>query len=100
MTDEQKRNAEEMREALVARGINPNLHEGLILYHLKGVRPGDFLTAVLSNDLKGAFARGDEESLKTLPSLVKFLYNKCPAGMWGSPDRVSAWDGCEYYGGR
>ena len=52
---------------------------------------GGFLTAVLSNDLKGAFGRADEENLRNLPAYVAYLYNEAPAMCWGSKERMEAW---------
>jgi hypothetical protein len=60
-------------------------------YFLKGIPPGSFLTAVLSNDLMGALNRGDEENRNALPQYGAFLYNYVPNGSFGSPERVKAW---------
>jgi hypothetical protein len=66
-------------------------HESLVLYLELGVSPGDFLSAVLSNDLKGAVQRADDESRSLLCHYVAWLYDVAPAGSWGSPERVAAW---------
>lgn len=71
--------------------VPEHLHDGLVLYLTHGLPPGHFLTAVLSNDLKEAFARADEQSRAGLFALVSFLYNDAPASAWGNPERVSAW---------
>jgi hypothetical protein len=52
---------------------------------------GNFLTAVLSNNLSEAVARADEENLKNLPAFVGYLYNEAPSLCWGSPERVKEW---------
>jgi hypothetical protein len=52
---------------------------------------GDFLMAVLSNDLRNAIGRADEKNLPALPAIVMFLHNEVPARCWGSPERVAAW---------
>ena len=52
---------------------------------------GDFLTAVLRNDLREACGRADEENLANLPAFVAYLYNEAPAACWGSAEKVAAW---------
>lgn len=52
---------------------------------------GHFLSAVLSNDLKEAVARADSDNLAGLVHIVAYLYNRCPSGCWGSPERVREW---------
>ena len=56
-----------------------------------GILPGDFLQAVISNDLKEACGRADEENMKNLPAYVAYLYNEAPAMCWGSKERMEAW---------
>lgn len=51
---------------------------------------GDFLHAVLSNDLKGAFMRGDRWNIQALHSIVRFVYYEIPMIAQGSPDKVIA----------
>jgi hypothetical protein len=53
--------------------------------------PGDFLLAVLSNDLKEAVARADHQSMRGLVAMVCYLYNEIPQMAWGSPGKVQAW---------
>lgn len=52
---------------------------------------GDFLTAVLENDLSEAVARADENNLKNLPAFVGYLYNEAPSQCWGSKKKVEEW---------
>lgn len=60
-------------------------------YVIRGIGPGGFLTAVLSNDLKGACTRADIENRDALFSIVSWLMNYAPSGCWGSKERVSDW---------
>lgn len=60
-------------------------------YLMKGIPPGSFLTAVLCNDLREAFARADDENAAAMHDWVRFFYNYAPSGSWGSPDRFAAW---------
>lgn len=52
---------------------------------------GQFLEAVLSNDLFDAMARGDPESREVLPGIVSFIYNRMPGNCHGSRAKVRAW---------
>jgi hypothetical protein len=56
-----------------------------------GIKPGDFLTAVLSNDLREACGRADDENQRLIFEYVKFLHNHVPSGCWGSPENVRNW---------
>jgi hypothetical protein len=57
----------------------------------EGKLPGEFLQAVLRNDLREAVGRADPGNLIALPAYIGFLYNESPAGCWGSPKNVKAW---------
>lgn len=61
---------------------------------VQDARPtGGFVEAVLSNDLREAIGRGDDEAIDNLPHIVAYLYNDCPRHSWGSPAAVRAWRG-------
>ncbi len=78
-------------DSLTNSGVPEHLHYGLMLYITQRISPGGFMTAVLSNDLREAFGRADEESRAGMFELVKWLYNKAPSNIWGTPERVEAW---------
>jgi hypothetical protein len=65
--------------------------ESLLDYLRHGRPPGDFLTAVLSNDLTEAVGRADDVNRALLPLYVSLLVNVAPIEAWGSRDRVLAW---------
>lgn len=73
------------------QAIKPEIRESLERYINKGVEPGGFLRAVLSNDLKESFGRADFSNREHLFIIVGYLYNFVPSGCWGSPAKVSAW---------
>ena len=52
---------------------------------------GDFLTAVLSNDLCEAFGRADTQNQEALGHIVAFVYSRVPRAAWGSKERMAAW---------
>ena len=57
------------------------------------IAPGDFMRAVLSNDLFGAYNRADDEAAKQLPEIVKYIFNKLPGNVWGSKEIYEKWIG-------
>lgn len=71
--------------------IPARMQDALRRYVLEGIRPGDFLTAVICNDLRGAIGRADEENSPLLRLYVLWLYNVAPAACWGSPDKMREW---------
>jgi hypothetical protein len=52
---------------------------------------GDFLTAVMENNLKEAFQTADDDNLRDLQEIVTYVYQHVPVGAWGNPARVAAW---------
>ena len=53
---------------------------------------GDFLAAVLSNDLMDAIGRADEDSLASLRYITMFVYNELPRDCHGSRATVKEWE--------
>ena len=80
---------------LTANAIRANvpeaLREGLIAYILTGRPTGDFLRAILENNLSEACGRADEENRTRLYDVVFFLYNYAPFDCWQTPEHVDAW---------
>ena len=52
---------------------------------------GDFLTAVLANDLRAAFGKADLASRRGLFHIVMYCHWEIPSNCWGSPEAVQAW---------
>ena len=67
------------------------MRDGLEYYIQLGLNPGDFLTAVIINDLKGAVQAADEINIGNIPAYVNYLYNHAPVGCWGSVQHYEAW---------
>lgn len=67
----------------ILKGINrfALLHEG----------KGDFITAVLCNNLREALARADHLNQKVMFQIVSYCHNQIPGNCWGSPEKVKAW---------
>ena len=64
---------------------------GIQRYVEQHIPPGDFLSAVISNNLREAYGRADEENLANLPAYVAYFYNEAPSNCWGSPERLREW---------
>lgn len=71
--------------------IPEHMREGVRTYLEHGQRPGDFLIAVLENNLVQSVARADHINITQIVEWVKFLYNEMPIGSWGSREKVKAW---------
>src|SRR5436190_18388157 len=71
--------------------IPTHCREGLVTYLRYGQPPGQFLLAVLSNDLAEACARADDDNRSALYDYLFLLTNYAPSAAWGSPERVSDW---------
>ena len=68
-----------------------HLQGGVKRYIEQGVPPGDFLTAVITNNLHLAISHADSTSLAALPDIVRFFYNESPGGCWGTREKMKKW---------
>ena len=69
-----------------------HMQGGARRYIENGIRPGDFLTAVLENNLTQAFGSADSTNRPLIGTVyVEWLYWEIPAPAWGSPTKVAAW---------
>lgn len=76
-------------QKLAMCGVPEHLHDGLVLYFSHRYQPGDFLLAVLRNDLTQAVNRSDDTD--NLAAVVRFLVWNVPSVAWGSPEKVKSW---------
>lgn len=60
-------------------------------YIENGIPPGSFLTAVICNDLMGAFGKADNMNRAAMWDWVRFFYNDAPSTCWGSERKMAAW---------
>lgn len=56
-----------------------------------GRRPGPFLTALLSNDLRGAVLGADDRNRGLLAAWMAFCDDHLPIACWGSEAMVRRW---------
>lgn len=71
--------------------IRPEILAAFYRHIDHGRKVGDFVTAVLENNLKESFARADDQNRIVLFEIVSFVYNVAPSGCWGNPKQVKAW---------
>ena|SRR5688572_19278118 len=71
--------------------VPEHLHDGIVAYLVDGITPGGFFTAVICNDLRGAFERGDTLSLNHMRAIMAYMYSCPPSVCWGSVERMVAW---------
>lgn len=68
-----------------------HMRDGMKLWIERGVLPGSFLTAVLSNDLMTALGKADDVNRHCLYDYGIYLYNYAPSRCYGSPEKIAAW---------
>lgn len=71
--------------------IPERMREGIELYVNNGIRPGDFLQAVIANLLTEAVMRADGENMANLPAYCNYFYNYAPSGCHGSEKIMERW---------
>ena len=64
---------------------------GLQEYGTNHRHPGDFLLAVLENNLAGALGTADPENLAALYDIVLYAWNHLPLQCHGSREAVREW---------
>ena len=65
--------------------------ESLDRYINHRLPPGDCLTAILANDLSGAFARADVNTARAMGTIASYIYNNVRSDCHGSYERVKEW---------
>lgn len=76
---------------LTEYGVPSHMHGAIIRYVEEGIPPGDFLSAVINNDLKEACARADNTNKHNLHTFVMWFYNQAPMYCWGRANAVRDW---------
>jgi hypothetical protein len=79
-------------EQLVAKyGVPERIVRGIKAYVEERQPVGQFIQAVICNDLTEAFSRADDEVVRCLHGIVKLFYNQVPGNAWKSKKRYEAW---------
>lgn len=73
--------------------VPSHMREAVVNYVLSGHPVGDFLFAVLSNDLMRSFMRADAMNSISMKSWAGLLFNlpQSPIPSYGSEEKVRAW---------
>lgn len=66
--------------------------------HGQNGRPGQFLSALLSNDLMRAVGHADEANLAALHDWAIYLNCYAPSGSYGSAENFASWRGIGFSG--
>jgi hypothetical protein len=71
--------------------IPARMMSGIKRYIMEGILPGDFLQAVIRNDLKVSFMHADDENIENMFAYAAFFYNEAPVIAWGSKEDMKSW---------
>lgn len=93
MTDMESRYDEWIVEIDPEIRINVDAHilQSIFRYAFFGVPVGDFLQAVIANNLREAMGRADHHNKRVMHEIVRVFYNYCPGDCWGKPDAYKVW---------
>ena len=82
---------QEIKSMINYESIPEHIQGGVQQYIEQGIIPGQFLQAVIRNDLIDSFARADDVNRDKLFDIVRFFYNEAPAECWRSEKKMIAW---------
>lgn len=78
-----------MRNTLI--DVPEHIHDAIIRYIEDGYEPGDFLKAVICNNLIDACAHADWINRHRIFEIVGWFYNHAPSPCWGSEENYRNW---------
>lgn len=68
-----------------------HIQGGMKRYIERGIIPGDFLQAVIKNNLKESFFCADDVNAKRMRDIILFMHNEAPSQCWGDKAKLQAW---------
>lgn len=68
-----------------------HMRGGMSRYMERGIPPGSFMTAILTNDFKEAFMRADAINKAHMVEWAEYVVNYMPADAHGSMQKVREW---------
>jgi len=83
--------ADDVIDPDLIRNVNPAILDAIARYVHTGCPVGDFLTAVIENNLREAVCRADSCNRATLFDIIRVFCNYCPGDCWGSREKRKAW---------
>lgn len=81
----------ELSAAMELHQIPEYMRGGLLRWIEHAIEPGEFLRAVLRNDLRQACELADDNNRERLAQYLKVLYSSAPGGCWGSIEKYERW---------
>ncbi len=81
----------EMHASMAGFAVPLENREPLVMWVLSGVEPGEFLQAVLVNDLRMAVVRASRTSMHGIVETVRWLISDAPSKCWGSEVNYHDW---------
>ena len=91
LTNEQQTTATSLRQGMDSMNLPPHMASGVVAWVLFGQKPGQFLTALIENNLLEAARRADAGNGPALQAWVKFLDAYVPSPCYGSVQAVNEW---------
>ena len=82
---------QEKIDKAIQMGVPEHTVGALERYINDRIPTGSFLNAVLCNDLVDAISKADEQNLRAIPEIVKFIYNNIPMNSWRTEEKVREW---------
>ena len=73
--------------------MKDSIKESLDRYAESGTPTGGFLRAVLEDKLMEAVTMADDENVRDIVEICRYVYNSLPYSCHGNPERVRAWMG-------
>ena len=83
--------SEELAASMRALDLPDYMISAVDNYLFRRCPPGNFLTALLSNNFIEAVGRADNNNSARLVQWAELLYNELPSACWGSPEKVKSW---------
>lgn len=71
--------------------IRPEILAAMNRWGQHGYKPGDFLTAVMKNDLMDAMGRADIGNRHALFDICTYVYNELPGSCHGNEEKFETW---------
>ena len=82
---------DELNEGFKTLRISSYMCHGVYAYVIQHQRTGQFLQAVIQNNLLDAVCRADSENLFVIRGWVKLFHNFTPSLCHGSKEKYDAW---------
>ena len=83
--------SDEQKQKMYEYGIPERMHDGIIRFYENGIPPGQFLTAIIENDLRTACGFADDENKSIIHKYVMWFYNQAPCDSWGFEGALDRW---------